>query len=201
MSSAPVTVQEFDEAIDVLERGLRDCPDDLWEAPMWEVKTTDAWIWPSDGSEPEPERTFESTQVFSSVWLIAYHCLWYLDFYLTTGTGGYESPAYVRGGPEEQGINEHGAAVLPDRVYPPDVLLRFLEHGRRRVHEVLPMLTDDALDERCPDWHPWAGTTLRELLRVNLKHVREHGGQIRDFLAPAPTPSAQADDPRQSRLF
>jgi hypothetical protein len=174
--------REFDDAIDQLEAALRACPDGLWEASLWRVERSDPWIWPPD-DQPEPGRTDESIQVFSAVWMAAYHCLFYLDFYLTTDVDAFETPAYVRGGVEEDPLDESGAARFPDRVYPRDVLLRYLEYGRGRAREVIPSVTEAELATRCPPGHPHAGKTFAELLRVNLAHVRQHGGQIRDFLA------------------
>lgn len=44
-------------------------------------------------------------------------------------------------------------------------------------------MAEDELETRCLPNHPHAGKTLRELLAVNLAHVREHGGQMLDFVA------------------
>jgi|SRR5581483_10595846 len=173
---------EFDEAIAVLEQGLRDCPDEHWESPLWEVKRTDAWIWPQNG-EPEPGRTDETIQTFSHVWLVAYHCLFYLDFYTTTDTANFQTPEYIRGGVEEDPINEFGTTKFPDQVYPRELLLKYLDYGRTKLHHVLETVTEEELAAVCPPGHPWQGTTLAGLLQVNLSHVREHGGQIRNFLA------------------
>jgi hypothetical protein len=173
--------QEFDEAIDVLEAALRACPDELWGASLWEVKRTDPWIWPQHG-DPEPGRTDETIQIFSAIWVIAYHCLFYLDFYTTTDMESFATE-YIRGGVEEDPINEFGTAKFPDPVYPRELLLRYLDYGRNRIHEVLATVTDEDLAKKCPPNHPWAGSTLAQLLQVNLQHVREHGGQIRDFVA------------------
>lgn len=174
-------VVEFDEAIDVLERALRECPDELWEAPAWRVLKTDPWVWPRPGVEPIEERTEESIQSFAAVWAVAYHCLWFLDFYSTVDISSFESPGYARGGPEEQSWPADGAAPLPAPVYPRDVLLRFLEHGRAKVRRVLPALTDEELAAELPAHHPHHGKTFQQLLGVNLAHVREHGGQLRAF--------------------
>ncbi len=171
------SVKEFDDAIDTLESALRACPDELWEASLWEVRRTDPWIWPRSG-DPEPGRTDETIQIFSSVWMIAYHCLFYLDFYVTTDMASFETPEYIRGGVEEDPINEFGTAKFPDAVYPRDLLLRYLDHGRARVRNILPSLTEEDLEERLPPHHPHGGKTLAQLLHVNLHHVREHGGQI-----------------------
>ncbi len=173
---------EFDEAIDRLEEALRLCPDDLWQASMWPVRRTDPWIWPRPGTEPIVERTDESIQIYSSVAGIVYHCLWFLDFYVTTDAKTFQSPEYVRGGAQEMDWAADGAAPLPGWVFPKEVLLRYLEHGRRRVRERLASVSETEMAGTCPDGHPHAGKTLSQLVQVNLDHVREHSGQIRAFL-------------------
>lgn len=80
--SHPSLVQEFDEAIDLFEAALRECPEALWEASLWKVERNEPGIWP-ENDQPEPGRTDESIQVFSALWKIAYHCLFYLDWYVT----------------------------------------------------------------------------------------------------------------------
>jgi hypothetical protein len=182
MADTQSLIHEFDEAIDQLETALCECPDGLWEASLWEVKRTDPWIWPADAN-PEPGRTDESIQIFSAIWMVAYHCLFYLDFYMTTDMESFETPKYIRGGVEEDPINEFGTAKFPDRVYPRELLLKYLDYGRARARDVISSLTDEDLTKPCPPYHPQAGKSLAELLQVNLAHVREHGGHIRAFLA------------------
>jgi hypothetical protein len=137
-------------------------------------------MWPAPGIDPIPERTEESIQSFAAVWAVAYHSLWFLDFYATVDMASFESPEYVRGGPEEKAWPADGAAPLPTPVYPQDVLLQFLEHGRAKVRRMLPALTDAELAAALPEHHPHQGKTFEQLLGVNLAHVREHG---RDLLA------------------
>ena len=114
---------------------------------------------------------------------MAYHCLWFLDFYVTVEPG-FSSPDFVRGGPEELPWPADGAAPLHSRaVFSREVLLRYLDHGRARLHERLNSLSADELAKPCPPGHPHAGKTLRQLLEVNLDHVRGHSGEIAGFLA------------------
>ena len=174
--------EEFDEAIDDFETALRECPDDLWQVSLWHVPRTDPWVWPKPGTKPIPERTDESIQQFSAFWAVAYHCLWFLDFYVTTDPSGFESPEYVRGGTEEMPWPADGAAPLPDRVLDREALLAYAAHGRRQVRERIETLPDEEFDARCAASHPHAGKTLLELLHVNLAHVREHGGQLLEFV-------------------
>jgi hypothetical protein len=149
---------------------------------MWYVTRSDPWIWPKADREPVRERTDESIQIYSAVANVAYHCLWFLDFYQTANPAGFESPEYVRGGLEEMAWPEDGAAPIADWVFSKEVLLRYLKYGRRKLSDRLVALTDTELVNRCPAGHPRAGSTLLELLEINVRHVREHGDAVRDFL-------------------
>lgn len=174
--------EAFDAAIDDLEEALRSCPDELWETSMWHVPKTDPWVWPAAGVPPVPERTEESIQQFSAFWVVAYHCLWFLDFYVDADPSGFESPEYVRDGPEEMAWPSDGAAPLAERPFPREVLLAYADHGRRRVRQRIEEVPEEEFAARCGPNHPHAGKTLRQLLDVNLAHVREHGGQMLEFV-------------------
>jgi hypothetical protein len=173
---------KFDAAIDVLEAALRDCPDELWAASMWQVPRTDRWMWPQPGVEPIPERTEESIQRFSAFWVIAHHCLWFLDFYVRADPTGFASPEYVRGGPPELPWPADGAAPLPEGSFSREALLRYAEHGRNQIRERIESMPEAEFQDACGPHHPHAGKTLLELLDVNLEHVIEHGGQMAGFV-------------------
>lgn len=177
------TSRQFARAIDVIEEALRRCPDELWETSMWHVARTDPWVWPREGVAPIPERTDESVQQFSAFCNVAYHCLWYLDFYLATDVTSFRSPELVRGGPEEQAMAADGAAPVPvEPRFPREVLLAYLGYGRQRALERLADVTEEELAARCPPGHPHAGKSLSELLMVNLGHLLEHGGDMLAFV-------------------
>lgn len=170
---------EFEAALADLEAAIRECPEDRWEASVWEVKKTDAWMWPPPGVQPMPERTLEAIQRQSHFWAVAYHCLWFLDQY---SAADFDMPTpfvEARGGPEELPFPApDGAAPLPGPAIGRDVLLRYLEHGRVQLRERI-----DTVDMGAPvaQRHPHAGKTLAALYRVNLDHVREHGAQLLAF--------------------
>lgn len=175
--------REIDGAVQRVERCLQTWPSEHWEASLWPVPRTDPWIWPAPGTEPVPERTDESIQRFSAVWCVGYHCLWFLDFYATPFDVPFTSPEYVRGGPEELPFPApDGAAPIPTDVVSRDVLLRYVGHGREKVRTTIATVTPDQLAAVAPDWHPRAGETFAEVLRVNLAHLVEHGGQMERFL-------------------
>lgn len=174
-------LSEFESAIDRFARALKDCPDEYWNSSLWVVKRTDPWMWPKNGDGDG--RTEEMIQVFSSFWLIAYHCLFFLDLYCWDETGTFATPPEFANGPEDQGIDEFGAARFPNVTYSREQLLNYVEYCRRRVRETLANLTDTQRAIRLSPGHPHAGKTFEQLLGVNLAHVREHGAQLSKFIA------------------
>jgi hypothetical protein len=174
---------QFVHGVDRVERCLRAWPDDQWERCLWPVLKTDAWVWPQPGVEPVPERTDETIQRFSQVWCVAYHCLWFLDFYATPFDEQFVSPEYVRGGPEELPFPApDGAVSVPDRVWPRDALVRYADHGRAKVLALLPRVTAEQLLSMAPASHPRHGESFEQVLGVNAAHVVEHGMQMERVL-------------------
>lgn len=179
----PALVGRGDAALEALDDSLRACPDEHWEDSIWPVPRTDPWVWPAAGVEPVPERTDESIQRFSAFWCVAYHALWFLDYYLTTGDEAFDSPEYVKGGPEELGFAADGAVAVPGPATSREALLRYVDHGRRKLHEVVPRVAEDVLARRCPHDHPRAGETFGQVLVVAVAHLEEHGAQLARHVA------------------
>ena len=68
---------QFGAAIDMLEEGIKLCPDNLWTAALWE--------------DSEDER-------YGQVWFIAYHTLSWLDLFLAGSRQAFNLPApFIRG--------------------------------------------------------------------------------------------------------
>ena len=200
-------VAALDEALDRVGRAIDACPDELWEANLWRVRTSDPWVWPRPDVAPVPERTEETIQRFSAFWCVAYHALWFLDFYLTPPGEPFESPAYIRGGPEELGFAADGAVAVPDRVWGRDALQDYVRHGHDRIGTVAHV-TDEQLAARFDDEHPRAGESFARVLQVVVDHLREHGGQMEDLLVREGVLAGRdtvvqpaAVDPNQTTLF
>lgn len=172
---------DFETAIERLERAIGDCPDKHWNSSLWVVKRTDPWMWPKGGAGDG--RTEEAIQVFSAFWLVAYHCLFFLDLYCWDETGTFATPPEFANGPEDQGIDKFGAARFPNVTYSREQLLGYVGYCRGRVRETLANLTRSQRAIRLGPGHPHAGKTFEELLAINLAHVREHGDQLETFIA------------------
>lgn len=140
------TWAQYGGAIQALENSIRACPDDLWgDVPTW--------------------------QGFS---YIAFHTLFWLDYYLSESPESYVPPAPF--GREE--MDPEG--VLPPRTYTRDELLAFLEHGRRRCRALIASLTDEAAAQ--PSCFPRQVATRGEALFYNMRHVQHHTGQLQLLL-------------------
>lgn len=80
--------RNFPTALDLMERAIRDCTDDLWHANVWEVPDPDTAreVRGSDGNLVTDRGTRRAlVQLYSTPWAIAWHALERLDFMLTGG--------------------------------------------------------------------------------------------------------------------
>lgn len=134
--------QQFGAAIDMLDNALLACPEELW----------------GDRSQ-EPE-----------FWYVTYHCLFWLDLYLTGAVEGFAPPAPFT-------LDElDPAGLLPDRVYTKDELHTYLMQCRTKCKVTVESLTDEKAREHCT--FGWGATNFGELLLYNMRHVQEHAAQL-----------------------
>ncbi len=149
--------RQFGAAIDMLGDALRDCPDELWEKSLW---------------ENQPEQSMPAG--FSSFWYLGYHALFWLDLYLTGAEEGFAPPA-----PFDL-VEMDPAGILPPRVYTRDDLLNYLTYCRRKCQATIGGMTKEQADQLCR--FSWGELPYAELQLYNLRHVQEHGAQLRMFL-------------------
>jgi hypothetical protein len=148
--------RQFGAAIDMLGDALRDCPDEQWEKRLWEDQS-DQWV----------------AAGFSSFWYLGYHTLFWLDLYLTGAEEGFVPPEpfdLVEMEPDE---------VLP-RTYTREELLGYLEYCRRKCQETISAMSNEQAYQLCR--FAWRELPFAELQLYNLRHVQEHGAQLRMFL-------------------
>jgi len=142
--------QQFGAAIDMLENAIRACPEELW----------------SDGSK-RPEWVSHDVVGF---WYVAYHTLFFLDFYLSGSADGFAPPAPFT-------LDElDPAGLLPERPYTQDELLTYLDHGRKKCRAAIEGMTEQSAGEQCGFARPEVNRA--ELLLYNLRHVQHHTGQL-----------------------
>ena len=148
--------RQFGAAIDNFGDVLRDCPDDLWKKQLWDDQP-DQWV----------------AAGFSTFWYLCYHTLFWLDLYLTGAEEGFVPPA-----PFDLVEMEAGES-LP-RIYTREELLGYWTYCRQRCRETIEPLSIEQANRLCR--FPWGDLTFAELQLYNLRHVQEHGAQLRMFI-------------------
>lgn len=126
----------------MLENAITACPDALW----------------SDRTQ-RPE-----------FWYVAYHTLFFLDYYHSASAEGFAPP-------EPFTLEElDPAGIIPERPFTKDELLRYLEHGREKCRAIIAGLTDETAREvRRFNRNDW---TVLEWLLSTMRHVQHHTAQL-----------------------
>jgi uncharacterized damage-inducible protein DinB len=149
--------RQYAVALDSLDAALRNCPDELWEQPLWDDEP-DQWV----------------AKGFGAFWYLGYHTLFWLDLYLTGAEEGFTPPAPFD--LVEMQANE----TLP-RVYTRAELLGYLALCRERYQTTLGALTTEQAQRQCS--FAWGDLPYGELLIYTLRHVVEHAAQLHLFVA------------------
>lgn len=137
-----IVKQQIGAAIDMLENAIVACPEKVW------------------GDRPGHHE----------FWYLAYHTIFFLDYYMSESSDGFAPPAPFT-------LSElDPAGVLPDRVYTKDELLSYLKHDHQKCMERIESLTDQTAQQRCgfekPDF------TVAELMVYMMRHVQHHVAQL-----------------------
>ncbi len=133
---------QFGAAIDMLENAIDACPEVLWA---------------------DRSRTPE-------FWYLAFHTLWWLDYYL------HESPDTFRP-PAPYTVDELDPAdVRPERAYTKGELRAYLAHGRAKARAKIAALTE----EQAMRTHAFGKRqhSVLNLLLYNARHVQHHAAQL-----------------------
>lgn len=147
---------QFGAAIDMLGEALRDCPDNLWEKKLWD-DPADAWV----------------ARGFSTFWYVGYHALFWLNLYLTGAEEGFAPPAPFD-------LVEMEAGEQLPRTYTRAELLGYVEYCRLKCRETIEAMSVERAERLCR--FSWGELPFAELQLYNLRHVQEHGAQLRMFL-------------------
>jgi len=113
----------------------------------------------------------------------AYHCLVFLEYYLTFPWKKNFSPSlpFTTAGPDHlpaEAIDD----MLPDRIYTKAELLNYLQSSREKCRAVITGLTEETLAERWVEEDGNRNYSVFELLIYNMRHVQHHAAQLNLFL-------------------
>jgi hypothetical protein len=133
---------QFGASIDMLRSAINACPEELWS---------------QRNSSP-------------GFWYLAYHTLFWLDFYLT------ESPDEFEQYPEIGLTELDPEGIFPQRTFTRKELLDFLEHGRSKCKKTIYELTDEKADR----FYKFGSINFSflELILYNMRHVQHHCAQL-----------------------
>ena len=106
----------------------------------------------------------------SHFWYIAYHTLFYLDYYLTEEPDKFFPPAPFT-------LSEFDpSGKLPERVYTREELIAYTAHCRDKCHGLIAALTDERAASR---WiNEYRNYSMLELILYNMRHVQHHAAQL-----------------------
>jgi hypothetical protein len=133
---------QFGASIDMLENAINFCPVEMWN----------------------------QNKGFSDFWYIAFHTLFFIDFYLTESPGKF-TPF------KDFGITElDPEGILPDRVFTKDELKSYIEHCRNKCKKIIGGLNEENLIT------DYKFGTLKlnffELIIYNMRHAQHHTAQL-----------------------
>jgi hypothetical protein len=143
--------RQFAAAIQMIQLAIQACPDDLWD-----------------------DRTGGSP-----FWHLAYHSLFYTDFYLSENDKMFkpmefhEDKANFLPGDYQ---NFGGVVATPEKVFTREQLLNYTDHCLCKCQEIFEKLSDKQALERCGFW--WYELNVGEFLLNNLRHAQHHAGQL-----------------------
>jgi hypothetical protein len=145
---------QFGAAIETLQNALNACPDELWRAHLWHAP------------EPKP--------AFVEFWYIAYHAIFWLDYYCSDSADGFTVPAPFTLTEMEMDT------VLPEEPYTKAELLSYLQYARDKCRTKIAGLADENEPQRVRD--NWRVKTVGELMLYSMRHVQEHAAQLNMLL-------------------
>jgi hypothetical protein len=135
--------RQFGGALEMLENALLACPEDVWGEDI----------------------------TWGAFWYLAYHTLFWTDFYFSEKTEkAFQPPAPF----SKDEFDPEG--VLPERVYTKTELLNYLAHVRIQNRALIASLTPERAQERFVGEHK--DFSLLELTLYNLRHVQHHTAQL-----------------------
>ncbi|MES1213873.1 MAG: DinB family protein [Bacteroidota bacterium] len=110
---------------------------------------------------------------------MAYHCLVFLDYYLTIPHRNFSSPLpYTIIAPENIPVDAIDDLV-PDRFYSKKELLQYLQSSRDKCYKLIKGLTEEKLNEKWIEEEPGImNYSVLEILLYNMRHVQHHTAQL-----------------------
>lgn len=104
-------------------------------------------------------------------WYNAYHCLFFLDYYLTLETESFVPP-------EPFTLSEFVEGAMPDRVYTKEELLIYLHYCRTKCHALIMGMTEEITEIYWTNVSKTMNYPVVEICMYNMRHVQHHAAQL-----------------------
>jgi DinB superfamily len=133
---------QFGAAIDMLENAIAECPEEVWG----------------------------NIKDYQEFWYLAYHTLFWLDFYLSDSPDNFTPPSpFTLSELDPEGL-------LPERIYTKEEMLNYLSLSREKCRNRIGTLTDETAKKIF--WFGSVNLPFSELLLYNMRHVQHHTAQL-----------------------
>jgi len=131
-----------------------------------------------------PEESWDTNRKF---FYNAYHCLVFLDYYLTIPPDNFSSPLPFTIAAPGDVIEDAIDDVIPDRVYSKKELVDYLQLSREKCRKIIGALTEEKFKERWIEEQASGAMnySVLEILLYNMRHVQHHAAQLNLFLRQA----------------
>jgi len=103
-------------------------------------------------------------------WYNAYHCLFFLDYYLTLEPSHFSPPKPFT-------LSEFEDR-MPERVYSKEELLTYLQFCRQKCHNLIGEMTDEISKSFWTNESKTMSYNVIEILLYNMRHVQHHAAQL-----------------------
>ncbi|SDM36670.1 DinB family protein [Siphonobacter aquaeclarae] len=103
-------------------------------------------------------------------WYHAFHCLFFLDYYLAEDPPSFTPPLPF----DESEFEDR----MPDRIYTQEELLDYLDKSRRHCYAQISGLTNEGLTARWINSSGSMNYSRHEILLYNLRHTQHHAAQL-----------------------
>ena len=175
----------FDIAFKEIGDAIRGCPEQLWEAHLWDVTKDPAQ--PPMPVDPDGNTHPLGIAVLSAFWKVGFHAL-----AATEWNFGGRRPDFQLGAPfsEIRGpfseVGKNGMAIsremLPQRPPAKEELLVYLQHDKDLAHARMAAASDHGDGQSTLG--PWSGPTdtLLQLFHGTASHLMAHNVELQMFI-------------------
>ena len=140
---------QFEAALCMLGACIERCPEELWSRPIANLKFCQ----------------------------VAFHALFFADYYLEPGEDEFRQQAYHREHPElfrdYEELEDRPQRHISDQA----AIFDYLAHCRRKLQAVLAAETAESLAAPC-GFRRRGGISRAELYLLNLRHLQHHAAQL-----------------------